>query len=112
MKPAINRIATILEYREVFDRPARLEDLTALLKDLNVIGSAILLCQMNADFRLTKRNRDATAKMQQEIAGGMLGHGSDRMVQRYTHARPEFHANEIAKLPSIANMASDCKQAA
>jgi hypothetical protein len=37
-----------------------------------------------------------------------IGHGSDRMV----HARPEFHANEIAKLPSIANMASDCKQAA
>jgi hypothetical protein len=34
------------------------------------------------------------------------------MVQRYTHARPEFHANEITKLPSIANMASDCKQAA
>jgi len=33
-----------------------------------------------------------------------IGHGSDRMVRRYTHARPEFHANEIAKLPSIANM--------
>jgi integrase len=33
-----------------------------------------------------------------------MGHGSDRMVRRYTHARPEFHANEIAKLPSIANM--------
>jgi hypothetical protein len=29
---------------------------------------------------------------------------SDKMVQRYTYARPEFHANEIAKLPSIANM--------
>jgi hypothetical protein len=41
-----------------------------------------------------------------------IEHGSDRMVQRYTHARPEFHANEIIKLPSIANMASDCKQAA
>ena len=33
-----------------------------------------------------------------------IGHGSDRMVQRYTHARPEFHANVIAKLPSIANV--------
>jgi integrase len=41
-----------------------------------------------------------------------IGHSSDRMVQRYTQARPEFHANEITKLPSIANMASDCKQAA
>jgi integrase len=33
-----------------------------------------------------------------------IGHGSDRMVRIYTHARPEFHANEIAKLPPIANM--------
>ncbi len=41
-----------------------------------------------------------------------IGHGSDKMVARYTHARPEFHANEIAKLPSIANIAADCKQAA
>jgi integrase len=36
-----------------------------------------------------------------------IGHGSDRMVQRYTHARPEFHANVIAKLPSIANMQTE-----
>ena len=41
-----------------------------------------------------------------------IGHGSDKMVARYTHARPEFHANEIAKLPSIANIAVNCKQAA
>jgi integrase len=33
-----------------------------------------------------------------------IGHGSDQMVRRYTHARPEFHANVIASLPSIANM--------
>jgi integrase len=36
-----------------------------------------------------------------------IGHGSDRIVRRYTHARPEFHTNEIAKLPSIANMQTE-----
>ena len=36
-----------------------------------------------------------------------IGHGSDRMVQRYTHARPEFHANVISKLPTIANMQTE-----
>jgi integrase len=33
-----------------------------------------------------------------------IGHSSDQMVARYTHARPQFHANIIASLPSIANM--------
>jgi hypothetical protein len=100
MKPAINRIATILEYREVYDRPARLEELTALLKDLDMVSSAVLLCQMNADFRLTKRNRDATAKMQQEIAGGMLSDETiRRLKERYGQAhmsdRPIFSATQI-----------------
>lgn len=36
-----------------------------------------------------------------------IGHGSDRMVQRYTHARPEFHANVIARLPLIANVQTE-----
>jgi integrase len=36
-----------------------------------------------------------------------IGHGSDQMVARYTHARPEFHANIIATLPSIANMQTE-----
>lgn len=36
-----------------------------------------------------------------------IGHGSDRMVQRYTHARPEFHANVISKLPTIANVQTE-----
>ena len=36
-----------------------------------------------------------------------IGHGSDKMVARYTHARPQFHANIIASLPSIANMQTE-----
>ena len=41
-----------------------------------------------------------------------IRHDSGRMVQRDTYARPEYHANGLAKLSSIAIMASDCKQAA
>ncbi len=41
-----------------------------------------------------------------------IGHGSDKMVQRYTHARPEFHAHIIASLPSIANIANMKTEAA
>ena len=36
-----------------------------------------------------------------------IGHGSDRMVARYTHASKRFHANVIAGLPSIANMQTE-----
>ena len=36
-----------------------------------------------------------------------IGHGSDRMVARYTHASKKFHANVIAGLPSIANMQTE-----
>jgi hypothetical protein len=79
MKAKTNLVATILEYREIYDRPARLEELVALLQHLDLVTSASLLCQMNADFRLTKREREATAKMQQEIAGGLL---PDETVRR------------------------------
>lgn len=30
-----------------------------------------------------------------------IGHGSDRMVELYTHSRAEFHASVLAKLPSM-----------
>jgi integrase len=30
-----------------------------------------------------------------------LGHGSEKMIQRYTHHRPEFHSAILAQLPSV-----------
>jgi hypothetical protein len=72
MPQQINPIATILEYREVYDRPADLQELISLIRELHPEDSVRLLCQMNADFRLTKRNKEAIAKTQQEIAGGLL----------------------------------------
>jgi hypothetical protein len=41
-----------------------------------------------------------------------IGYGSESTGQRYTHALLEIGADEIARLPSIATMASDCKHAA
>lgn len=31
-----------------------------------------------------------------------IGHGSDKMVEQYTHFRPEYHANSLALVPSVA----------
>jgi len=91
MKPKTNPIATILEFREVFDRPARLEELISLLKDLDLVTSASLLCQMNADVRLTKREKEATAKTQQELAGGLL---PDETVRRLKERFGKAHMSE------------------
>jgi hypothetical protein len=100
MKPKTNIVATILEYREVYDRPARLEELVPLLRDLDLVTSASLLCQMNADFRLTKREREATAKTQQEIAGGLLPDETiNRLKERFGKAhmsdRPIFYPAQM-----------------
>ena len=100
MKAKTNLIATILEYREVYDRPANLDELVALLQDLDLVTSASLLCQMNADFRLTKREREAMAKMQQEIAGGMLPDETvrrlkERFGQAHLSDRPIFYPAQM-----------------
>jgi integrase len=31
-----------------------------------------------------------------------IGHGSEKMVEQYTHYRPEYHADSLALVPSIA----------
>jgi integrase len=31
-----------------------------------------------------------------------IGRGSEKMIERYTHSRPEFHQSVLAKLPCIA----------
>jgi hypothetical protein len=100
MSPQINPIAVVLEYREVYDRPADLEGLISLVRDLQPEDSVRLLCQMNADFRLTKREKEAIAKTQQEIAGGLL---SDETIARmkarfgkeHLADRPVFHSAQI-----------------
>lgn len=92
--------AIYFEYREIFDRCSRLDELLPLIGDLDAVEAAILLCQMNADLRLTKRNRDATAKMQQELAGGLLDDEAiRRLKERFGNSnmadRPIFHPAQI-----------------
>jgi|HubBroStandDraft_6_1064221.scaffolds.fasta_scaffold03484_5 hypothetical protein len=100
MKGKVNPVATILEYREVYDRPARLEELIFLISDLDVTATASVLCQMNADLRLTKREREATAKTQQLIAGGLLpdetiGRLKQRFGKEHMSERPIFYPAQL-----------------
>src|SRR5260370_40786194 len=32
-----------------------------------------------------------------------IGHGSEKMIELYTHSRPEFHQLVLAKLPAIVD---------
>src|ERR1700688_2365442 len=96
----MDMVVTFLEHREVYDHPASLDELIALIRDLDATESAILLCQMNADFRLTKRDKDAVAKVQQEIAGGLLSDKTiSRLKERYGKVnmadRPVFHPVQL-----------------
>lgn len=96
-------IATVVEHRQIYDRPASLDEIVSLIRELDPVESAILLCQMNADFRLTKPDRGAVARVQQEIAGGLL---SDEAIRRLkerlgtAHAadRPLFHPVQLLNL--------------
>jgi hypothetical protein len=100
MKPQIETIATILEHREIYDHPATLQDLVSLILELNLVDSARLFCQMNADFRLTKREREAVGKTQQDIAGGLLsdetiGRLKARFGRSHMADRPIFYPAQI-----------------
>ena len=99
----MDMVVTFLEHREVYDHPASLDELIALIRDLDATESAILLCQMNADFRLTKRDKDAVAKVQQEIAGGLLSDKTiSRLKERYGKVnmadRPVFHPVQLLNI--------------
>jgi hypothetical protein len=100
LKPPLQQVGTIIEYREVYDRPASLPELISLIRDLDAVDSLTLLCQMSADFRLVRRDRDSIARIQQDVAGGCLAtrqlHGlknaSDRLtclIDRH-FTRPKF----------------------
>lgn len=40
-----------------------------------------------------------------------LGHGSEQMIRRYTHHRPEYHSAILAKIPSIFSAQNEPKPA-
>lgn len=93
-------VAVYFRYRELFDRIPDLSELVSIIEKLDRVGTVRLLCQMNADFRLTRRNREATSGLQRELAGSLLDdHTIERLEQRFgaEHAadRPIFHPVQI-----------------
>ena len=90
-------------YREVFDRIIEKSELTALIQDLDPCKAAIVLCQISAELRLAKRDRETVGKVQQDLAGWLLDDATvERMKERFgttnTADRPIFH------LPQVLNV--------
>jgi hypothetical protein len=103
MRSQLQPVATFIEYREICDRPANIQELISLISDLDAADSAKLLCQMNADFRLTKRDKEAMGKMQQDIAGGLLsdetiGRLKERFGKAHMADRPIFHPAQMLNI--------------
>jgi len=67
-------------YREVFDRSPEKSELLSLIRDLDSSRTSVLLCQINADLRLAKRDREAVGKLEQDLAGYLL---EDETVRRF-----------------------------
>src|SRR5216683_1516063 len=96
----MNRTAVYFLYREVFDRTPELSELVSLIRDVDAPEAAVLLCQLNADLRLPRRDNQAVAKVQQELAAYFL---DDETVARFKQRfgpvdmadRPVFHPVQV-----------------
>jgi hypothetical protein len=100
------RVATYFEFREVFGRAPTSDELASLLEPLGMVESVALLCQMNADFRLAKPGRDSMAKLQREMAGGLLDDETiDVLKRRFGHEhaadRPIFHPVQMLNVLTL-----------
>jgi hypothetical protein len=87
-------------HKDVFDRRPTLSELQSSLRDLDRVDALTLLCQINADLRLSKREKEPAGKLQQELAGALL---DDETVARFKERfggvnmaeRPVFHTPQI-----------------
>src|ERR1700739_780847 len=84
----------------LFHRTPAVSELQFLLRDLSCVEAVRALSQMNADLRSVKREREAAAKLQQELAGAFL---DDETIARFKERfgpvhmgdRPIFHAPQV-----------------
>ena len=88
--------AVYFQYREIFDRLPSLEEMVSLIRELDLRDTAGLLCQISADFRLSKRDKEAVGKVQRDLAGYLLDDDTiERLKKRFglIHSadRPLFH---------------------
>ncbi len=94
------RTAVYFLYREVFDRTPELSELVSLVRDVDPPEAAVLLCQLNADLRLPRRDKQTVAKVQQELAAYFL---DDETIARFKQRfgpvdmadRPVFHPVQV-----------------
>ena len=94
------RMAVYFLYREVFDRTPELSELVFLVRDLDPPEASVVLCQLNADLRLPRRDKQAVAKVQQELAAHFL---DDETIARFKQRfgpidmadRPVFHPVQV-----------------
>jgi hypothetical protein len=94
------QVAVYFEFREILDRIPTLSELVSLIDSLDMAETAGLLCQMNADFRMTRRDREVVGRLQSELAGSLLDDDTiDRLKRRFgtehTADRPVFHPVQI-----------------
>ena len=87
-------------YKDVFDCRPALSELLHSLRNLDRVEALALLCQINADLRLSKREKESAGKLQQDLAGSLL---DDETVARFKERfgsvhmadRPVFHTVQI-----------------
>jgi len=87
-------------YKDVFDRTPAISELQSLLQDLSRVEAVSVLSQLNAGLRLVKREREAAAKLQQDLAGAFF---DDETIHRFKERfgpvhmgdRPVFHAPQV-----------------
>lgn len=94
-------------YKEIFDRVPTLKEAEGILAQLDPVETAVLLCQMSADVRLSKRKREEFGKMQRELAGGLFDDETiERLKKRFARVhcgdRPVFHSAQILNVLRLA----------
>ena len=98
-------------YKELFDRVPTYSEVEELLRDLDREQTVRLLCQINADLRLSKRDREPAAKLQQEICAGFLDDETmDRFKRRFgpVHLTDRPHRRQDRKESSRNGNLGSC----
>jgi hypothetical protein len=102
----MSEIAVYLTYSEVFDRNPELSEIHSLVSGLEVTESIAVICQLNAELRLAKRERESLAKVQNEWAAFLLDDETiQRLKQRFGREhlseRPLFHSPQLLNILKI-----------
>jgi hypothetical protein len=90
----------LILYKDIFDRSPDLSELLSVIRDLDRVQASMLLCQISAEVRLAKRDKEAIGKTQRDLAGVFFDDQTiDLLKQRFgtIHSadRVLFHPPQI-----------------